>query len=182
MPTKFKFFSRSIDAAPGKGAGEEMSGNPVRFDALEKEPNWRRTLSNFAHAPFVWKGLTWNTVEHAFQAAKFEDRDFDVFFNFSETSQSELGLGDGKAARDNRKVVRLTNAEIDAWDKKSQSVMQQLWRHKFYHDADARRVLLKTRDAQLWHIRPRQESVRWTGLEDLRDELREKEVYNGGMQ
>jgi DNA-directed RNA polymerase subunit M/transcription elongation factor TFIIS len=50
-------------------------------------------------------------------------------------------------------------------------VQQELWEAKFSQNPEARKVLLLTQTAELWHSAPRAGKVRWTGLEVLRDEL-----------
>lgn len=51
-------------------------------------------------------------------------------------------------------------------------MMAEIARAKYSQCADARRVLLATRNAQLWHIVPRSKPVRFHHLEAIRTSLR----------
>jgi len=52
---QFVFYSKSADVRPGKGAHEHVD-DPAAYRALAAVPNWRKMLSNFDAAPFVWTG------------------------------------------------------------------------------------------------------------------------------
>ena len=78
---QFVFYSKSADVRPGKGAHEHVD-DPAAYRALAGVPHWRKMLSNFDAAPFVWTGsdvlpvpyppgTAWRTIEHVFQSAKF---------------------------------------------------------------------------------------------------------------
>jgi len=80
MLAKFVFKSNSADKPPCKGAHE--AGKPQDFPLLARVENWRRVLSNFHEANFVWtgqgvlatpfpEGTTWRSIEHVFQGTKF---------------------------------------------------------------------------------------------------------------
>ncbi len=170
-----QFYSKSPDAYPGEGAGESITTDKDIYAPLAKIKGWRKLLSNFAVTPFPWKALTWNTVEHAYQAAKFESLNEDVFYSFSLDSDTELGKGDGAAAKKQNKVMKLTKAQQKEWDDKKAAVLQELWAAKFKHNPEARQALLSTGNAQLWHVIPRSHTKEhWTDLEALRQTLREQ--------
>lgn len=171
MPDIFQLYHGSADAAPGKGAGESLDSSADTYKELKAIKGWRRILSNFALTPFTWKGKRWNTVEHAFQAAKFETIAPELFDSFSLDSGSELGRSGGDAARSERKALVFTPAQKAAWDARSAEVMRELWEAKFSQDKEAQRVLLLTRTAQLWHAAPRVPKVRWDALEEIRASL-----------
>lgn len=59
MPDILCFYSKSKDARPGKGAGETVA-DPSAYTALAAIKDWRKLLSNFHVAPFVYKGATYN--------------------------------------------------------------------------------------------------------------------------
>jgi ribA/ribD-fused uncharacterized protein len=171
MPDIFQLYAGSADAAPGKGAGETLESSADTYKDLKAIKGWRRILSNFAVTPFTWKGKRWNTVEHAFQAAKFESIAPELFDSFSLDSGSELSRSGGDAARSERKALVFTPAQKAAWDARSAEVMRELWQAKFSQDKEAQRALLLTRTAQLWHAAPRTPKVRWDGLEEIRSVL-----------
>ncbi len=171
MPDKFQFFSRSADAPPGQGAGEALESPSVAYAELAAIPHWRRMLSNFAETPFEWKGLRWKTLEHAFHAAKFESLDPAIFRSFSLSSGSELGRGTGEDARKNRKALVFTPSQKKEWDRARNDVLNDLLFHKFTQSEEAKRVLLLTGKAELWHQMPRAPKEHWTYLESRRSQL-----------
>jgi predicted NAD-dependent protein-ADP-ribosyltransferase YbiA (DUF1768 family)/DNA-directed RNA polymerase subunit M/transcription elongation factor TFIIS len=175
MTDVFQIFAGSADAAPGKGAGETLVSPAATYKELRAIPHWRRTLSNFAVTPFQWKGRQWKTLEHAFQAAKFETIDPELFRSFSLNSGSALSRGSGEDARSERKAVVFTAEQKAAWDARMPALQKELWEAKFSQNPDARKVLLLTGDAQLWHAAPRTPKVHWTDLEEIRGELRDKQ-------
>jgi ribA/ribD-fused uncharacterized protein len=169
------FFSGSADKRPCKGAGGE-AGDPSRYSELAYIRHWRRVLSNFHIAPFQYKNKTYNTIEHAFQAAKIELVDPDAAHVFSMESGSELSQSDGKAAQKQRKMRVLAQDKLEEWDKIKGSVMHDIAAAKFRASPEARRVLLATKGAQLWHNPPRGQRVRFEHLELIRDAMSTKPV------
>lgn len=125
------FYSKSADKpAPGKGAGEEVAYAGA-YASLRARQGWRRTLSNFHECEFKFQGRTYRTVEHAFQAAKIRLVDPAAAQLFTVESGTELGRGDGLAARKQRKMVRLTPAQLQVWDASSAGAMEDIQRAKF---------------------------------------------------
>jgi predicted NAD-dependent protein-ADP-ribosyltransferase YbiA (DUF1768 family)/DNA-directed RNA polymerase subunit M/transcription elongation factor TFIIS len=171
MTDKFQFYFNSADVKPGKGAGETVADATV-YNELAKIKNWRRALSNFAEAPFKWKGYTWKTAEHAYHAAKFENINREAFLKFAQESGSELSRGTGADAQKERKMVKLTKQQITEWDAKKGNILKAIWREKFGQHEPSRNVLMLTGNAELWHRAPRGEAERWEGLEELRAEFR----------
>jgi predicted NAD-dependent protein-ADP-ribosyltransferase YbiA (DUF1768 family) len=171
---KLFFYSKSADVAPGKGPREVVSvQDGHQYTDLSKIPNWRRTLSNFHVSPFVYEGLTYMTIEHAFQAAKIALVDAAAARTFSVDSASLLGLGSGDDARRARKLVYLPGDKIAVWDAMSRAVMEKIARAKYAGCEEARRVLLATQEAQLWHLVPRSSiAEHFSHLERMRSELR----------
>jgi predicted NAD-dependent protein-ADP-ribosyltransferase YbiA (DUF1768 family) len=194
----FQFFHKSADAAPGKGTGETVT-DPKAYAELAKVKGWRKMLSNFAETPFTWKGLQWKTVEHAFHAAKFETLNPEVFRRFSLTSGDPasvaggdtlrgsaagdpIGQGGGEVARASRKIIVLTPTQQKAWAERRDGVLSELWSAKFSQNPEARRILLLTHPAQLWHQAPRGPKEHWSGLEILREEMRGEAQRNEAPQ
>lgn len=173
----FQFYSKSSDAAPGKGTGETLVSDPDLYKELRSLKGWRKVLSNFAQTPFQWKDHQWISVEHAFQAAKYETVDPEFFLSFSLDSGSDLSKADGSEAQKQRKAIKFTKEQQVAWDARKDDLMAELWLAKFTQNEEAKRVLLATGTAQLWHVTPRPSvKERWELLELLREELREAQT------
>lgn len=164
------FFSRSKDSVPGYGKNESVK-NCLDYSELIDTPHWRRVLSNFHVAEFEYNGYHWNTVEHAFQASKVGLIDKDLAYNFTRESASSLGLGDGLEARKHRKVVILPRDKLLEWNSIKSEIMKKILLAKFTQVDLARRVLLATGSAELWHNPPRAKVVRFMELEAVRSEL-----------
>lgn len=94
-----------------------------------------RWLSNFHPAPVVLDGVTYPTVEHAFQAAKTLDP--------LERRRMLLQPNPGKVKRLGQRVRKRPD-----WKAVRLSVMFELLRQKFAH-APLRQALLETGDAVL---------------------------------
>lgn len=170
MADKLYFFSNSRDVYPGRGAKEAV-GNPPDYAQLHSIPDWRRVLSNFSADGVVQHdGLSYRTIEHAFQAAKIRLKSSERAFDFALESGSDLSKGTGSDARGQRRVVLLEAPYLDAWASLRDEVLMELWRYKTRHCPVFRSVLRHTRDAQLWHIQLRRSAVRWRSLEDIRAE------------
>lgn len=167
--TKLYFNSKSKDASVGRGVYESIVCDEQQFKELSQIKDWRKILSNFAITPFLYQDLQWNTVEHAFQAQKYRDVNYDLYYRFSLNSGTELSRSDGSSARKNRKLVIMNAKQIILWNSVKINIMKELWFAKFTQNELARRVLCLTQDAELWHGFPRSsEKVRLTDLEDIR--------------
>lgn len=169
------FFHRSADKAPGKGANEHA--DPKDYTQLSKIPNWRRILSNFYVHPFKFRGLTYNTAEHAFQASKIAIADRNASYLFCMESKSELGMGDGIHAQSGRKIVILNERQLQEWFNVREETIYEILVAKF---SDTTRIdnnlLLKdvitaTHNAQLWHGAPRAAAARMYTWERARATL-----------
>lgn len=171
MTDVLRFYSKSKDVKAGKGKGEVVLDSD-KYRELNEIPHWRRILSNFHESPFKYNGLTYRTIEHAFQAAKFISAgEYAAAVKFSVESGDPIGQGDGNMARKYRKLVVLNREKIQEWDKVSMLVMSVIAKKKYATDDHAREVLRLTRDAQLWHIAGRgAPDVRFVHLECIRDE------------
>lgn len=169
---KLFFSSKSADKPPGKGGGKnETVANPAAY-ALTGA--WRKVLSNFdTTCTFEFEGAHYRSVEHAFQAAKIRLVDPARARAFAVESGTELGLGDGLAARKQRKMVTLDDATLARWNAMRDDVMTRAQAAKFGQCAAAREVLLATQRAQLWHV-VRGPAERFAGLERVRDRLADR--------
>ena len=116
-------------------------------------------LSNFALRPFTssLSDGTFNTVEGAFQAAKFmfTDKNYDTEGNMKPEAQDiyeKLKVATGVEARNlGRKITGLKVAE---WDAQSSQVMETLLYESFSQNPIAAQKLLDTGTAKLAHNGP----------------------------
>ncbi len=154
----------------GPGTGEHVA-RPEEYAELAAVRDWRKVLSNFHVCPFRYKEFRYNTIEHAFQAEKIRLVSPLSAFLFTMDSVSDLSRGDGLVAQKQRKMVVLPLAELARWNATSTRVMADIARAKYAQCAAARRVLLATRRAQLWHVQMRKKAVRFAHLEDIRRDL-----------
>lgn len=97
-------------------------------------------LSNFHPSPIHHEGITFPTVEHAFQAAKTDDAE----------TRRKIAEKDtpGKAKRAGGRRGILKDFDQAAWEVKKDSVMLKLVRLKF-QDQQLAQQLLETGDARL---------------------------------
>jgi len=165
-----KFFSKSKDSKPCKGAGESYFSN-YDYSKLEKIKNWRHVLSNFHMYNFVWNGFTWKSIEHAYQSAKINLVDKEKAFHFTIESGNIIGQSDASVAQKNRKYVLLNESQQKEWNKISSDIMEKIAIEKYKQCSDALNILKLTGNAELWHIVSRKPAVRFFHLEKIRNNL-----------
>jgi ribA/ribD-fused uncharacterized protein len=117
----------------GSRAGAKITA-PSRIDSFQGE---YRFLSNFWPAVVEYEGITYPSIEHAYQAAKTLDR--------NERRRIAAIVEPGDAKRAGR---ALPNQRKD-WEQVKLRVMEDCVRYKFTHHADLRDKLLATGDAEL---------------------------------
>jgi len=171
-PDRLTFYSKSADVIPGAGP-QEIVASPMPYLALTEFAHWRRRLSNFWIAPFIWNGKRWNTVEHAFQAEKFRELDPQFYDMMSLDSNSLLSKQDGLVARQQRKHLILNYGQLKHWAEVSKELMPKLLEAKFRSCEHCAQVLMLTGEAELWHYAERGLGYeRWRHLEEIRSTLR----------
>jgi predicted NAD-dependent protein-ADP-ribosyltransferase YbiA (DUF1768 family) len=177
--SKFMYFSKSADAAPGNGACEELDPDDD-FTELAEINNWRRQLSNFHIAPFELDGLTWNSVEHFYQASKFKENNLQFYQRFSIESGSDFCLNPvkakgagGKSGKSQGVLLRPVAVLIDPnfFNGIDESSMRRALQAKFEQNDYLCNILLLTSPAQLWHKTRGIPLTRMHGLEAIRDDL-----------
>lgn len=110
--------------------------------------NENKSLSNMAKRPFTYNGVTYNTVEGAFQAAKLN------YSNAYSEAQKEalrkkFSTATGASAKTlGRSIKGLNKTE---WDKASSGIMKELIKQSFDQNPDAKRSLLATGNATFTH-------------------------------
>ena len=173
------FYSKSAAGPPGKNKGQGWEECwTTDIPELLRTGHWRRLLSNFDDSvPFEFMGFHFNTIEHAFQWAKINRVDPQKAHAFTRESGSALGMGTGREAQKNRKMVVLSKEQMDAWNTISQEVMREAAFNKYEQDEDSlpAQVLRLTGDAELYHLvitrgKPSQ-LVRFHHLEEIRNTL-----------
>ena len=163
--TMLCFFSGSKDAKPGKGVGETV----CELEGLAGVKDWRRVLSNFHVAPFVYGGLTWNSIEHAFQGHKIMLADREKGFAFAMESGSELSRDTGAAAQKQRKMVKLSGSQLAQWNSTKMKIMEEAAAAMYSQNEKEMAVLKMTKNTELWHRGPRIKPVRFVHLERIRN-------------
>ncbi len=177
--TVLMYHSRSKDAPPGQGVGEQHSDREADLEELAKIPNWRQKLSNFAESPFELDGLHWRSVEHYFQAQKFKTKKPDYYRSFAMDSESPLSeaLGAPVKKAGGRSAVPLTEEERASWEEVKHRVMEQALYAKYSvsRNKEFLAILLATGDAKLTHkpLRSRRTIVEYE-LMKVRKRLREE--------
>lgn len=171
---KLYFYSKSKNVFAGKGANEYVSVDS-EYEELSKITDWRKILSNFHLCPFKYNNSTYNTIEHVFQSEKIALVDKEKAFMFTIESNSKLGLGDGADAQKNRKMVKLSLETLQEWNEIKMDVMKSAAIAKYSQCENAKKVLLLTNKAQLWHIVSRSKPVRFIHLEEIRKSMQPRE-------
>lgn len=138
--------------------------------------NENADLSNFAIRPFIYKGIKYNTVEGAFQAAKLDYAEKSQSYNDKEVTteeykQSFSNLSGNLAKQQGRKIKGL-NTKV--WDVNSSKIMKEILLESFKQNPEALKRLLSTGNATLTHT---QDSGKWKTefprlLMEVREELR----------
>lgn len=106
------------------------------MNTINKFSDKWQVLSNFYSSPIVYEGLTYPTVEHAYQAYKTLDR---------ETHDFVRGLATPGQAKRVGKMVDLR----EDWDEVKDDIMEDLCRIKFTTNDFCKQKLIETGDAEL---------------------------------
>jgi ribA/ribD-fused uncharacterized protein len=168
MVDKLFFYSKSAQVPAGKGTNEVVE-NPKMYEPLGTD--FRQVLSNFHVTPFKYKGYTYNSIEHVFQAKKIELANPGEAYKFTLESGDNIGQGNGAVAQKNRKLVVLSPQVLAKWDEIKEDIMYDAALEKYKQNAEAASILKGTLNAELWHIQMRKKPIRFHHLEQIRDLL-----------
>jgi predicted NAD-dependent protein-ADP-ribosyltransferase YbiA (DUF1768 family) len=174
--TKFLFYSKSANVKAGYGTGEIININDD-YTELNSINNWRKMLSNFYISPFEIDDNVWNSVEHFFHAIKFRNgkkisKNYDYYKTFTSTGNvpwsenSYYAKQAGKAGRISQTTGKMYSKKIENYkipldvsmrpDFYSNHINKKLetiaFLAKFTQNEDLKRMLLATKDAELWHF------------------------------
>jgi hypothetical protein len=169
------FYASSADKPAGKGANEYVSDASV-YAELDSITHWRRMFSSlfvFMNGEkLVWRGRSYRSHSHAYQAAKFTTAGHDeTAMLFSIESDSELGTyGSGLDAHRARKIINLSPQELALWYDEESQCKDEIYAAK-YSIPSVQKALLATGTAQLWNRGPRIRILRNTRLEAIRTML-----------
>jgi predicted NAD-dependent protein-ADP-ribosyltransferase YbiA (DUF1768 family) len=176
--TVFVFYSKSSDAAPGKGANEKIPDEKREMYAdLDKIPDWRKRLSNFWVQPFYKQGFVWASVEHYYQASKFKMEHNDFYKQFSLDKGTALSkdpllakVTGGKDLKHKYRPKEIT-VDSDFFPKRAQQEMFRAQHAKFTQNADLKELLKATKKAKLMHYTRGGKLETFDGLMYIRDHM-----------
>jgi predicted NAD-dependent protein-ADP-ribosyltransferase YbiA (DUF1768 family) len=178
--TIFQFYERSAHRKPGKGSGEKMTlDGEKEYVELAKFEDWRRKLSNGYEREFEINDLRWNSVEHYYQAQKFNENkemynkfalnsgsDISKSFDLAKTAGSSKPVKNGILLRDRSIKPRILD------DDEGKKIISHALQAKFKQNEDLKRILLATKDAGLFVFIRGIPPKEYTLLMELRDELK----------
>ena len=93
-------------------------------------------LSNFFLSPFILQNKVWNTVEHAYQAAKTK--------SIADAELIRMAATPGQAKRMGRKITLRED-----WEQIKINVMERLLQYKFYGNFGLAGLLVETHPLEL---------------------------------
>ena len=169
--TIFQFYNRSNPKpAPGKGSGEKIPEKNVKeFIDLRKNVGWRQMLDDEYNTTFHLKNKRWSTVEHYFQASKFE-KHRPLYESFTLDSDSEVSKDVAKAKKEAKKEEG-TKLDPHFFEGRHKAARKEAIMAKFDQNEELRRVLLNTKNAKLVYYEQGKEAEPDTILMEVRAEL-----------
>jgi len=173
---RLQFFAFSADKPAGKGVGDLIK-DPTIYKELDEIKNWRRVFSSLwtnIDEPFEYQERKYISYEHAFQSAKFLCNGYEKIadkFSLNDL-ESSLARSAGLEASRNRKIIKLSQQELDLWESLRGKVKDELYLAKFTQVPSAKKALLGTNNAELWNKGPRIKEIRCIRLEKTRELLK----------
>lgn len=175
--SRFVFYSKSADKDPGMGSGEILDVDKD-FSELKEIQDWRKILSNFHLCSFKYDDKTFNSAEHAFHYAKYktigQQRIASVFSlesgnNIATKNPAEIKSLAGK--NKTKSLYVMDDNEQKVWANARTRILTDILYNKFNQCYYPKKVLKRTKDAELWHFMRGSGAERWTYLEEIRDNL-----------
>lgn len=109
-----------------------------------------RYLSNFWLAPVFWEGVLWPSTEHAYQAAKCEDRTlWKYFVEMTPGQVKRAGRGKFDVKIDEETTLSFEFDLRKDWEEVKVSIMHELVLAKFTQNEELGQMLLATGNAHL---------------------------------
>lgn len=166
---------------PGKGAGEKV---PVhlepQFAQLNSIANWRRKLDAYWVQPFTLDNHRWSSVEHYYQASKFQKKNPDFYLLFSLDSGTELSKdpnmakgagGETGKYKDEQIRSKTVTVDPDFFLKRASKSLNAANTAKFKQHPDLSTALVETKNAKLVLYRRGKDPEVLDDLMILRDKL-----------
>lgn len=92
-------------------------------------------FSNFSDFSVLWRGQNWKTAEHAYQAAKFLEKEESIA---EQIKSADSGMAARDIAQENK------NKQPLDWEARKVGVMEDICRHKLHQHFSIRETLVKT--------------------------------------
>jgi len=176
------FYIRSADKRAGQGTGERIPKSRIsEFADLNQIKEWRKKLDDEWMTKFELDGKSWSSVQHYYEAAKFRKTRPDFYAKFAIESGTPLSTNiemakaaGKKSGKMGDKVVRPKDVGFDAdfYDgTRDKEEREKAVFAKFDQNADLKSVLLKTRNAELYHIEPQKKHEKDLILMKVRKQL-----------
>jgi predicted NAD-dependent protein-ADP-ribosyltransferase YbiA (DUF1768 family) len=180
--TEFHFYIRSGDKRAGEGTGERIPKTHIsEFTDLNQIPGWRRMLDDEWMAVFRLDDKTWSSVEPYYNGSKFKKTRPDFYAKFAIESGSPISTNIEMAKAAGKKNGKLgdklirpkdVNFDADFYDgKRNYEEREKAVYAKFDQNANLKSVLLKTRNAELYHIEPQKKHEKDHVLMKVRKQL-----------
>jgi predicted NAD-dependent protein-ADP-ribosyltransferase YbiA (DUF1768 family) len=178
-----KSIGEAVPSQPMEQAPATVSSEKINIYAGTGE---NAELSNFASRPFEdkteWQGLTFKSVEGAFQAAKIQLSDmFDKNDNLTKEGDELLNkLQEASGAEAKALGRKVTGLNVKEWDRLSSNIMKGLLLESFKQNPKALQRLLATGNATLTHT---QDKYKWGKefprlLMEVRKELKPEQAVS----
>jgi ribA/ribD-fused uncharacterized protein len=124
----------------GENNYNEEINDPVLFYGGE----FGYCFSNFSAFSIVWKGRMWQTSEHAFQAAGFDDNDVIEAIANATSAHDALKL-----------AIQYQDKFRSNWEEEKRAVMKDICRHKLQQHPYIEKTLRQTGEAKLVEDSPK---------------------------
>jgi len=179
---EFHFYIRSADKRAGQGTGERIPKSRIsEFADLNQIKEWRKKLDDEWMTKFELDGKSWSSIQHYYEAAKFRKTRPDFYAKFAIESGTPLSTNIEMAKAAGKKsgkmgdqVIRPKDVGFDAdfYDgKRDKEEREKAVFAKFDQNADLKSILLKTRNAELYHIEPQKKHEKDLILMKVRKQL-----------